>query len=85
MKVAWESAPSVGDPQLAAFLDDVIQIVKKLELKGENIIDRAGKGSPEGVVTANRGSTFRRTDGGAGTCFYVKESGDGTNTGWVAK
>jgi hypothetical protein len=46
--------------------------------------DTAGNGSPEGVVTANKGSTYRRFDGGAATCFYVKESGIG-NTGWVAK
>jgi hypothetical protein len=46
--------------------------------------DTAGNGSPEGVVTANKGSTYRRFDGGAATCFYVKESGTG-NTGWVAK
>jgi hypothetical protein len=43
-----------------------------------------GTGSPEGVITANVGSIFMRTDGGAGTSFYVKESGTG-NTGWVAK
>lgn len=44
----------------------------------------SGSGSPEGVVTADVGSVFSRTDGGAGTSFYVKESGTG-NTGWVAK
>ena len=43
-----------------------------------------GSGSPEGVVTARIGSLFMRKDGGAGTSFYVKESGTG-NTGWVAK
>jgi hypothetical protein len=43
-----------------------------------------GAGTPEGVVTANVGSTFHRTNGGAGSSFYVKESGTG-NTGWVAK
>lgn len=43
-----------------------------------------GTGSPEGVLTAPVGSLYLRTDGGAGTCFYVKESGAG-NTGWVAK
>lgn len=42
-------------------------------------------GDPEGEFVANRGSQFHRLDGGAGTCLYVKESGDGTNTGWVAK
>lgn len=43
-----------------------------------------GTGSPEGVVTAAVSKLYRRTDGGAGTTFYVKESGTG-NTGWVAK
>jgi hypothetical protein len=43
-----------------------------------------GSGTPEGAVTAPVGSTYQRTDGGAGTSFYVKESGTG-NTGWVGK
>lgn len=46
--------------------------------------DFCGTGSPEGVLTAGIGSTYRRTDGGAGTSFYVKETGTG-NTGWAAK
>jgi hypothetical protein len=36
------------------------------------------------VVTAGIGSIYSRTDGGANTSLYVKESGSG-NTGWVAK
>lgn len=44
----------------------------------------SGTGSPEGVVTAPIGSFYSRTDGGAGTSWYVKESGTG-NTGWVGK
>jgi hypothetical protein len=43
-----------------------------------------GAGTPEAVITANVGSTYHRTDGAAGTCFYVKETGT-TATGWVAK
>jgi hypothetical protein len=43
-----------------------------------------GSGSPEGAVSAPVGSIYMRSDGGAGTSFYVKESGTG-NTGWVAK
>lgn len=43
----------------------------------------SGTGSPEGVKTQPVGSQFLRTDGGAGTTLYVKESGVG-NTGWVA-
>ena len=37
-----------------------------------------------GNVTATVGSLYSRTDGGAGTSLYVKESGNGT-TGWAAK
>lgn len=44
----------------------------------------SGAGTPEGAVTASVGSLYTRTDGGAGTTLYVKESGSG-NTGWVAK
>ena len=43
-----------------------------------------GTGTPEAAVTAGIGSTFNRTDGGASTSIYIKESGTG-NTGWVAK
>lgn len=42
-----------------------------------------GSGTPQGVITANVGSIYLRTDGGASTTLYVKESGSG-NTGWVA-
>ena len=49
-----------------------------------NALWRAGAGTPEGVLTAPVGSLYTRTDGGAGTTLYVKESGAG-NTGWVAK
>lgn len=48
------------------------------------VIDVVGTGDPEGAVTANIGSIFRRADGGATTSIYIKESGTG-NTGWVAK
>lgn len=42
------------------------------------VFDSAGSGSPEGVVSASIGSTYRDTTGGD---FYVKGSGAG-NTGW---
>lgn len=41
-------------------------------------------GTPEGSVTAPVGSLFLRSDGGAVTTLYIKETGTG-NTGWVAK
>ncbi|MCM3041725.1 hypothetical protein M3201_18690 [Paenibacillus motobuensis] len=43
-----------------------------------------GAGSPEGNVVAPVGSIYQRSDGGANTTLYVKQSGTG-NTGWVAK
>lgn len=42
-------------------------------------------GSPESVVTGSVGDLFIRTNGGASTTFYVKESGTATTTGWVGK
>lgn len=54
-----------------------------IELKSAKIL--SGAGAPNGVVPANIGSMYLRTDGGAGTTLYVKESGNGTNTGWVGK
>jgi hypothetical protein len=43
-----------------------------------------GANTPEGNISAPIGSLYMRTNGGAGTSLYVKESGTG-NTGWVAK
>lgn len=51
---------------------------------GSSVFWRTGANSPEGVVTAAVGSLYTRTNGGANTTLYVKESGTG-NTGWVAK
>ncbi len=48
---------------------------------GTGAIWRSGTGSPEGVVTGNKGDLYSCTDGGASTCLYVKES-TGGNTGW---
>jgi hypothetical protein len=50
----------------------------------QDLYRRFGTGTPEAAVTAPVGAVYHRTDGGAGTSFYVKESGTG-NTGWVAK
>lgn len=42
------------------------------------------QGTPDGMIPARVGSIASRIDGGAGTSFYVKESGS-TASGWVAK
>jgi hypothetical protein len=46
---------------------------------------KRGMGTPEGLVIGSAGDFYQRTDGGANTTLYVKESGIGTNIGWVAK
>ena len=56
----------------------------ELHIGGGEPIITSGVGTPEGQITAPVGSMFTRTDGGAGTTLYIKESGTG-NTGWVAK
>lgn len=44
-----------------------------------------GTGSPQGTVAAPVGSLYLRSDGGAGTTLYVKQSGASSSTGWVGK
>ena len=45
----------------------------------------SGTGSPEGVLALPIGSIYTDDAGGTGTTLYVKETGAGGNTGWVAK
>ena len=44
---------------------------------------KSGTATPEGAVTAPKGSVFLRTDGAAATTLYLKTTGTG-NTGWTA-
>ncbi len=44
-----------------------------------------GLGDPNNKVTGNVGDIFQRLDGKPGATFYVKETGNSTNTDWVAK
>lgn len=63
----------------------IVTADKSIEFAGNgSVIWRCGAGTPEAAVTAPVGSLYTRTDGGANTTLYVKESGTG-NTGWVAK
>jgi hypothetical protein len=41
--------------------------------------------TPNGAVTGSPGDLWTTTNGGSGTTLWVKESGAGTNTGWVGK
>ena len=47
-----------------------------------SVLWRVGTGSPEGVVNANPGSLYSRTDGGVATTLYMKNTGTGS-TGWT--
>ncbi len=47
-------------------------------------MELTGNGSPEGVIAAPVGSTYRRKNGSANATFYIKESGGSTSTGWIA-
>lgn len=50
----------------------------------QGMVPIRAEGSPEGVVTADVGRLYVRSDGGIGSTLYVKESGS-SNTGWAAK
>lgn len=65
-----------------AGLGDMFRI-KAVDLLPAALIT-SGEGSPEGVLAAPVGALYTRTDGGASTTLYVKESGAG-DTGWAAK
>ena len=73
------SAPQVGN-------NITTELGRELKIgQPDDVKLYSGTGTPEGVVLASRGSVFLRTNGGGGFTFYVKETGDATNTGWVAK
>lgn len=78
---------SAGSGTAAAILHSnrlELQSGVRLAVSGTDAAVYAGSGTPEGVVTAVVGSLFLRTDGGAGSTLYIKETGT-SNTGWVAK
>lgn len=56
---------------------------KAINLNGTRII--VGTGSPNATITGSPGDLYINSSGGAATTLYVKESGAGTNTGWVGK
>lgn len=82
---AANNTTTVGTNRMEIQDDGDIVIFSELVIDDTNNVRLlSGSGTPEGNVTAGVGSTYSRTDGGASTSFYVKESGTG-NTGWVAK
>lgn len=53
--------------------------------QASNPFHRVGAYDPSGATYAPVGTIFSRTNGGASTSLYVKESGAGAASGWVAK
>ncbi len=81
------SSRSVTKEDLETFIDrELVPTVEKIRILTSALLDllMSGEGSPEGVVTAPVGTIYQRTDGGAGTSLYVKETGVGSS-GWTAK
>lgn len=75
--------PTIFKDWLVGFLGPEIQVTQSQVVNASlNVYE--GSGSPESVQAAAVGSIYLRTDGGAGTTLYVKETGTGT-TGWVAR
>jgi hypothetical protein len=77
--------PGVATRKSGFSSDEAGFTVRTGNTAADKIVIVPGTGSPEGVVTGRIGDMFLRTDGGAGTTLYIKETGTATNTGWVAK
>jgi len=75
-KMTWGNGTDAGDTFLARSAPKVFLVNNEVKIA-------TGAGSPENVVTAPVGSLYLRTDGGANTTLYIKETG-ATNTGWQA-
>lgn len=73
-----------NEQELVNFLRQQFPVLTVPNVQARIALVLQGTGSPETVVTAPVGAVYQRLDGGAGTSFYVKESGTGAN-GWVAK
>ncbi len=78
---ALNGAWSATSGPMAATLGSPIQLVTPSEPAG--CTSQIGRGSPEGIITANPGSDWRNLDGGAGATLWIKRSGTGAS-GWAA-
>ncbi|HYG78338.1 MAG TPA: hypothetical protein VEK08_25270 [Planctomycetota bacterium] len=76
---------ATGNPTRSFRIDGNGNVAVQGNVRINNATIRSGVGIPNGIVNGSIGDLFLRTDGGVGTTLYVKESGNATNTGWVAK
>lgn len=61
--------------QFFLLLGDIIELINRNEVQ-------FGTGSPETVLTANKGARYFDTAAAPGANFYIKTT-DNINTGWV--
>ena len=83
-EIAWTATSgtwrAAGFPAANALAGN-IRLVSPAEATG--CTTQIGRGSPEGVVSANPGSDWRNLDGGVGATWWIKRTGTGA-TGWAA-
>jgi hypothetical protein len=80
----WKQLIAVGDQAVVSSVNCIAGTGTFATVIVGGAIVWGGSGTPEGVVNGDPGDIFIRQDGGAGTTLYVKETGSGTTTGWVA-
>lgn len=76
------STPEATKQSLARLVQTVDEELRRLDAVPKAL---TGTGSPLNRRNAPVGSLYLRTDGGASTTLYVKESGGNSSAGWVAK
>ncbi len=84
----WTNSAMLGYQAHASQSNEVVlgnNSVKRIALGGEQCNIYIGSGTPVGNQSGFVCDLYLRTNGGAGTTLYVKESGAGTTAGWVGK
>ena len=86
MRLTDPRLPSGTDVQqlIVSLYDFLRRVVLSVNALDDTRVLR-GIGTPEGAVVAKIGRLYVDSAGGAGVTLYVKESGDMTANGWVAK
>jgi hypothetical protein len=75
----------IGQAAAAVALDVLGQVKGSTGVLAGASLRSSGAVAPNNNVVGSVGDLYTNTSGGAGTTLYVKETGNGTNTGWVAK
>lgn len=70
-----------GDISIQPAQGGALRLLSSSEPTGA--VELIGRGSPQNIVSAPAGSTFRNLNGGAGVTFWVKQMGTGPGN-WVA-